>query len=73
MLAAIKTGSARELANIPLAAMWPDIERAIVALNDADPRKRSDAGDALVDRIFHVVGDTRARLAACDEFEGNEG
>ena len=73
MLAAIESDFGDALSNVSLASAWPHIESAIVALGDDDPCKRSDAADALLDRILHIVGETHRRLIACDEFENNEG
>ena len=49
------------------------IERTMLALNDADARRRYAAADAMLDGILQIVGDTHRRLLACDEFEDNEG
>jgi len=45
----------------------------MLALNDADARRRYAAADAMLDGILQIVGDTHRRLLACAEFEDNEG
>jgi hypothetical protein len=53
-----------ELSNVSLAAIWPHIERAIVALNDSDPRRRSDAADQVLDAILCTAGNTQRQAPA---------
>jgi hypothetical protein len=69
MLAAIGKDWKRELTNISLGSVWSHVERAVIALNSSDPRKRSDAGDALLDAVLKIVETTSARLQACDAWE----
>ena len=70
MLTAIKTDWQRELTNISMAAFWPDIERAVIALNDSDANRRSNAVDRLLDGIERAVQTCHTRLAKCDAAAG---
>jgi hypothetical protein len=71
MLAVIRADWRDELSNISLAALWPEISRSVLALDDTDPRRRSEAGDALLDAVLRSVEDTGRRLRACEAVEGD--
>lgn len=66
LLAVTRIAWDNELHNVTLAEFWPEIERAVVALNETDPRRRGDAIDRFVDAVERTVEATRKRLAACD-------
>ncbi|MGY3122752.1 hypothetical protein ACVWXQ_006689 [Bradyrhizobium sp. S3.14.4] len=51
-----------ELSVLPLAHIWPQIERLVVAMAYASPERRSDAVERFIDDIGDYICDARARL-----------
>lgn len=60
--AEIAEKAAAELNVLPLAHVWPQIGRLIIAMNHADPARRGDAVERFLDDIGDFICDTRDRL-----------
>jgi hypothetical protein len=69
LLAVIRADWSDELSNVSLRSVWPYVADAAAALADPDPRHRGAVADRLIDAVLHAVGDTHARIAACDAVE----